>query len=452
MKKIVLMGIIIMMMAGGLYAQEEAEYYEKETYKLYLKKEWSGVIEKCGEAIDKGIDNYYIRIRMGIAYYEQENYMQSTEHFEKALKFRPGEKLAMEYLYYANKFSGRREEADITAEKFPAELKAKTGYRVPQFINGIYTEGGYTFNSNYSEQNKTDLTGEADIYGDQKLIKGYSYFNLSLLHKIGSRFSITHGYTNLNLNYTRQIYEQIEGSKDFDISTSQNEYYILGNYYLGSGFNLMGSYHYLNVNVSDYELEYRKVQGNEQPFFNETELVRNESVIGLHLSKYAGNFKFLYSGSYSELNYNTQFQNGLSFIYFPFGNLNLYFISDLVLHSQKPEGSGRGIKYTHNVIFSQKAGVKLIDYLWLEGAFTTGKMENYNESLGYVVYNNFEPITRRISINLISPLSEKIELSLLYQNLLQDNTNLIYTSTTQYTTFKNNNINHSIIGGLKWTF
>lgn len=451
MKKIILL-VILLMVAGGVYSQEDKDYYDKETYRLYLKKDWKGVIEKCEEAIDKGIDYYYMRMRLGIAYYEQQNYIQSIKHFEKALKFTPGDKLAMEYLYYTNKFSGRTEEADITAEKFPAELKAKTGYKTPQFLNGIYTEGGYTFNSNYSNQKETDLTGEADIYGDQKLLKGYSYFNILLLHKTGNRFSITHGYTNLNLNYTRQIYEQIEGSKDFDINTSQNEYYILGNYYLGSGFNLMGSYHYLNVNVNDYELEYRIVQGNNQPFFNETELKRNESIFGLYLSKYAGNFKFIYSGSYSELNYNTQFQNGLSFIYFPFGNLNLYFISDFVLHSQKPEGSGKGKKYTHNLIFSQKAGVKLFDYLWLEGLFTTGKMENYNEALGYVVYNNFEPITRRISINLISPLSDKIELSLLYQNILQENTNLIYTSTTKYTTFKNNNINHSIIGGLKWTF
>lgn len=451
MKQIIL-ALILLITGGLLYSQEDKDYYEKETYKLYLKKDWAGVIEKCEEAINKDIDDYYIRIRLGIAYYEKQNYMHSIKHFEKALKFSPGEKLAMEYLYYANKFSGRAEEADLTAKNFPQELNLKTGYKSPEFINGIYSEGGYTFNSNYSDQKETDLSGDANIKGEQKLLKGYSYFNISLLHKAGSRFSIMQGYTNLGIKYLKQFYEEIEGKKDLDAETSQNEYYILVNLYLGGGFNLMGSYHYLYVHVSDYELEYKRIQGKDKPFYNETDFTRNESVFGLNLSKYAGNFKFIYSGSYSELNNFNQLQNGLSLIYFPFGNLNLYFISDFVLHSQKPEGSGKGKKFTHNLIFSQKAGLKLFNYLWLEGAFTTGKMENYNELLGYVVYNNFEPITRRISINLISPLSDKIELSLLYQNFLQDNTNLIYTNTTQYTTFKNNNTNHSIIGGLKWTF
>jgi len=451
MKKIILV-MVLLMMGGGVLAQADKDYYEKETYRLFLKKDWKSAIEKCEEAIDKDIDYYYMRMRLGIAYYELQNYMQAIKHFEKALKFNPGDKYALEYLYYANKFSGRTEEADLTAENFPAGLKTETGYKPPAFMHGIYTEGGYTFNSNYSNQERTDLTGDADIYGEQKLLKGYSYFNIALLHKAGSRFSITHGYTNLNINYTKLIYEQIEGNKDFDISTSQNEYYILANYYAGSGFNLMVSYHYLNVNINDKELEYRRIQGNNQPFFNETELKRSESIFGVHLSKYAGNFKFLYSGSYSELNFQNQIQNGLSLIYFPFGNLNLYFVSDLVLHSQKPEGTGKGKKFLHNLIYTQKAGVKLSNHLWLEGYFTAGRMENYNEGLGYVVYNNFEPITRRFAFNLISPINDKIELSLLYQNIIQDNSNLIYTSTTQYTTLKNNNINHSIIGGLKWTF
>ena len=59
---------------------------DAQTYSLWQKKDWNGLIAAGKKALKADIDFYYLRVRMGIAYYEKKNYHMALLHFEKAYK------------------------------------------------------------------------------------------------------------------------------------------------------------------------------------------------------------------------------------------------------------------------------------------------------------------------------------------------------------------------------
>ncbi|MDA3894242.1 MAG: tetratricopeptide repeat protein, partial [Salinivirgaceae bacterium] len=91
-KKIILF-LAIIIFAISAYSQEveNATTIDKDTYILWLAKDWDRLITIGKTAIKNEVDFYYLRVRMGIAYFEKKNYHKAIYHFEKAYKFNPNE-------------------------------------------------------------------------------------------------------------------------------------------------------------------------------------------------------------------------------------------------------------------------------------------------------------------------------------------------------------------------
>ncbi len=119
--------LLVLIFPGFLAAQQENynATVDAKTYDYFIKSDWKNLRETGYSAINSGIDFYYLRLRMGISYYNAENYMSAIPHFEKALYFRNKDTLTLEYLYYSYLFSGLQSDANLTAEKFPVRLKEK---------------------------------------------------------------------------------------------------------------------------------------------------------------------------------------------------------------------------------------------------------------------------------------------------------------------------------------
>ncbi len=124
---------------------------DTKTYELFVNKKYEEMLIIADSAFDAGIDFYYLRMRAGIAYYDDKNYMSAIPHFQKALMFNGNDTIGKEYLYYSYLFSGLNTDANVLARDFPSNLKNKVGYRKPEFIKGLYTEGGYLYNGEYDE-------------------------------------------------------------------------------------------------------------------------------------------------------------------------------------------------------------------------------------------------------------------------------------------------------------
>ena len=418
---------------------------DAKTYKLYIEKKWDNLIDLGKYAISKNIDFYYLRMRIGIACYEKKNYISAIPHFEKALEYKKQDLVASEYLYYSYLFSGRKEEAKLILSDLSPSDRKKLKINTLEFIENVYTEGGFVYNSEFSSQKKNNISGSEKLYGEQTIIKNYYYFSFGLSHNITNHISLFHSYNNFSYSFTKQINENKGGLKEFNLNTAQNDYYLKVNFYAGKGFGFGSAFHFINISGESVDFMY---DNQSKPVYKQSEVKENDFVFNFYADKYLGNFLTGYSFSYSDLNNAKQIQNGLTLIYYPLGNLNLYFVSNLYYFSQKYSGA----KFLNHWIEDLSGGVKISDNLWFEAGFTAGDIYNFNEFNGFTVYNNLEKIKRRLKLNLIIPvIYDKLVISIRYNNLLLEHSYLTKISNTDYKLINNNYINHSLIGGLKWT-
>ena len=68
-------------------AQEKVDYQfiDSITYRYYLEKNWKELVDVSKTGLKNDIDYYYLRMRTGIAYFEQGNYLKAEKQFKKAL-------------------------------------------------------------------------------------------------------------------------------------------------------------------------------------------------------------------------------------------------------------------------------------------------------------------------------------------------------------------------------
>ncbi|MCX6268797.1 MAG: hypothetical protein NTW16_15835, partial [Bacteroidetes bacterium] len=168
------------------------------TYRCYLDKKWDSVILVGKQALRQDIDYYYLRVRMGIAYFEKAAYFPAATHLKKARQFNSDDPVIASYLYYAYLYSNRVEEA---ASIPGLEPKDKPGVSPGE----VHAEGGYTLCSDTKPDNLANLMGNDSIYGEQDLYGNSFYSNLGLKLKISNRVSFTFAYNYLNFSKTKYI-------------------------------------------------------------------------------------------------------------------------------------------------------------------------------------------------------------------------------------------------------
>ena len=130
----------------GIKAQEPVDFntMNRETYRLYLSQDWDSVIILGKQALKQEMDFYYLRIRMGIAYYSKKNYRTAARHLSVALEQNQDDPVALEYLYLSRLYAGQFEQAGWTREEFKGELARKLPPLAPIFFENLTVE--YLYN------------------------------------------------------------------------------------------------------------------------------------------------------------------------------------------------------------------------------------------------------------------------------------------------------------------
>lgn len=448
--------IILILISLPAFAQitNDAKGIEKidvETYELFNKAKWEQLTELGNRALEAGIDFYYLRMRIGIAYYNQRNYMSSISHFKSALEFIPKEPAALEYLYWALVFSGLEREARVLASEMPEKLRDGIGAKPDRVIHDFYAEGGLMYNGDNIAAPYGNRGSDTIIYAEQKPDKNSTYLSVNLNIIPFSRMTIFQGYNNINISSKKSFASLGNAPENYELNTRQNEYYLNAGVYAGKGFAISGILHYLNIGVDDVNASVNTTTGGIT--YTKTSSTLNNYVGLLSIEKSWGHFKFLLNNSYSNLNYSKQIQNSVTVAYFPTGNLDFYSVTDLVLHSDKPDSiKGNRTEYLTRGIVKQKFGAKVAEKLWVEAFYMFGNAENYHEDNAFVVFNSANVMYNRLGINIISPITQNISLSLRYQYYKQDVSELVYETSTSYKIEEKTNSFHKIIGGIKWTF
>ncbi|MCX6304517.1 MAG: hypothetical protein NT040_06080 [Bacteroidetes bacterium] len=464
------------------------------TYRCFQEKKWDSVIVVGKQALRQNIDYYYLRVRMGISYFEKADYFPAATHLKKARQFNSGDAFVADYLYKTYAYSNRHEEARILRAAMPVK-EQDTTLLSHGFLQQVHFETGYTISSNRAPDNLATLMDTDSIYGEQDLYGNSMYSSLALKLKITNRLGLSLAFNYLNFAKTKYIQygrveDQLQNIADsswgkfyhytfprvvydtsFTYHVTQYEGHIGATAVLPWGLKVMPAFHFIHVSYpvisSSYQLQrvtdtgyFTAADGKYTTFpfdriiysYSSNDTSFNNFVAALRLTKDAGIFSIGVHGSWSNLNGKKQKQVGASLTCYPLGNLDFYGTTTFTGFMQ-----GK----VKRLLLSQVLGAKITPWMWGEANFYYGDYTNANIFNGSIVYNNSDIIDYRAGGTLVFLIGKHMQLSLIYQYFRKESTQIYYENTvdpdthetTQSQQTRNNPYNtNTLIGGITWKF
>jgi len=441
---------LLLLMASGIKAQEPLNFNEinNETYRLFLAEEWDSVIVLGKTAVKQDVDFYYLRIRMGIAFYSQQKYRQASVHFKNALEFNHADPLSLEYLYYSLLFSGQADRASLVRKEFKGDLALKLPPQKGKFIDRIGAE--YLFCKGQTD----DLLSDPDLLfsdlppGVQHITRNYSNASLSLSNSIVPGFRLKHAYTYLTKTSYQYYNDGLSLPLQEDQQVYQHQYYISPAITTKSGLTFMPMFHLLSIHVQVPVESGQGFQGgNSDPIL--AYLDELDIVSGLEISLAAGTLDLHLGAWYANLNHRDQIQNRLGLTWYPLGNLNFY--AGGYLNTQYEMSRPAELL---RIIPELQLGLAIKETIWLNLNVAMGEMTNYLEQNGSLVFNSLsDVIHKKVVLSISVPLTEKGSLVYLGGRWTAHESNfypfdLAIDETTNYITYNA----LSIYGGISWKF
>ncbi len=446
---IVILGLLLL--APTVKSQDFVSV-DKETYKLYMDKQWDELILAGKLGLKQDIDYYYLRMRIGIAFYEKKNYKASQIHFRKALELNEGDPVASEYLYFAYLLAGQTQQAAMLAKDFTTYMVEKVKIEPDKFADILSVEYLYNFNDTEDILSNPENYFSGLPYGYQLITRNFSNLNVMLHHELSPGITLTHAYTYLNkTNY--YYYDDslsrfgVDGQK-----TVQNQYYISPSFSTRGGLTISPAFHVLRIR---FQAPY-VVTGGGSPGFGGgsssyiryADLIDNHFVGGLSLLQYVDRFAIRLGGIYSSINDASQLTGTVGLTWYPLGNMDLYMGTSLNVH---------------NEFIDQETNIELIpDFLlgfgisskvWMEFSGAYGDMKNYTEGNGYIVYNGLDWMKYKVIGSIVIPVSPKGSKIYLGARFSEFESRFIPfdpSAGQDLNSIINNSI--SIFGGLLWKF
>lgn len=304
--------------AGITVGQNPVSFTQVDTksYQFYLSGNWDSVIHYCKLGLENNIDFFYLRSRLGTAYYNKEDYTKAIKEFRASLNFNSADTYSRQMLYYSYLFSGRESEARCEGGLLDSITQSLISYKKINPLSSISFEGSGGINRNISANEKADLLSGSDTYAQSDLSGNMILGQLVMKHDIGKRITVEQGLMYLNENKRRVIQNVLQKPggtlittwdtiyyvppppvgghfnhdtiithslflTPFDTVASQNyilkqlDYFLNCRIYLGKGYNLTPSFHLLNVKYSNLSAQF------ENKYINtiDTQFVHTQIVV-----------------------------------------------------------------------------------------------------------------------------------------------------------------------------
>jgi hypothetical protein len=396
---------ILSVISFSVCAQAELNYQtvEDSSYALYLKKDWKGLEQFGRLAIKNKIDYFYLRERIGIAYYEQKKYQLALPHFQKAYGFNSGDELLQEYLFYSHVFNYQYDQALHLTKKFSPELKTKTYTTKPAAINMV----------------QLDFT--AKIPELSSIAYPYYFFGFGFNHRITRGYSAFHAYSFSRQKYNRGIYDQ-------------HRYYLSVNIPLVKGFSLIPAFSILADQYKD-TLFYPPPPPPMRPPPPSLRTRTYLSYIGsLNVSMALPYVKVDLGNAFSNLDTTYQIQHALALTVYPLANQKLFI-------------GATGILYTNNYYSSVKPLVQAVvgfnapQFFRMSVVYTYANIYNFHLYNGYWVQNGYDLLRHNVTASPEFIIKHRFSIYAAYQLELKT------TRTTQ-----TNYIAHGVSFGTKLRF
>ncbi|MBL7905455.1 MAG: hypothetical protein JNL22_10580 [Bacteroidales bacterium] len=410
--------------------------YEKITLRLYYEQKWDSLLMVGEDAIEKGYDYYYMRMRVGEAAMYRQRYVRAARHFEKALEFSKDDVAAMGLLYKSYRYSGRFAEAGWLRRKLPSG--EDSGFGRIERRPAVYLETGPSF-SNHVDQFEKYRQKDPGTYSEAYLNKNSQYFLAGTVIPLSYRLNVNVAAGLLNFNKNRRMDIAFVDSLSGDYSVLQYETYISPSFSISKKITISPAWRWVNVNL-------------ENPFTSADSLIQrftgpsgnssyNDYAVGGEISFTAPRWTFTTGAWKIRVDKSELIQYSGEFFYKPFGNLNLY--SHTAVHYKISTD-------TANFIVYQMVGGRLFSNLWGEAYVSAGNLAGSAEHNAQVLYNSFDNITTRAGSRLIFSFSPYLSVFIRYQIFFREGTELFFPFDRPGEIFYYPYINQSITGGIKW--
>jgi len=480
-------------LSSQIYLGPDYKNLDSITYAHYLNQDWEKVLYTGNTALNRNIDYFYLRMRMGIAAYYLGHNSEAADHFEKALVFNSKDQTAQLYLYDTYRLLGKNTKAYRLSMGFNKQTQALIPTKIKP-IEAVYTGGGYSFSNNLTNNDKLFINKDNDtLTGYRILIGDKSDYYMGVSFNLSPIISMYAGYNHLNIQkkinfqYTEahpvldSVQRQDWGFQNFYstdtvlLQQSFNETINQSEIYLNSRFQFENSWaitlfgnlvmvNSVNIKtdtmvVSVTDTSYY-VYGNEPEYvtfeYDELQFAKKDSsffnyVIGFNLEKDYNNITFNLTGTISALNGLKQNQLGGSAFYYLNPYATFYGKTGLTWFVQK---WGSGWK-ENRLFFNQKIGGKLYRNIWGEAEITYGNLNNSNTNNATIIYNQADGMKLKAGLSLNWYIGKHFELSLLYRYTSYEGLFIEDIGEDTDTEFNTNTYNYqtqSLFGGLKWKF
>lgn len=448
--------IALSFLCFGTYAQNSVSQIDQLTYKQYMAKNWEALIETATDALDDKIDFYYLRYRLGIAYYELQKYRKSIIHFEKALASNPADAVLKEYLYYSYNFSGREKEAWLITKKMNTETKQRLGIPETRPIKDIsinYAFSQIEDNKNASPSTIKQHMDDPDTdQGFQSIAKNYSVIKTTLAHQLLPRLSFSQSISYIdkeNFYFTRDFLSMNQNqNKDYysaDNKVNQLQYYGRLDYIFSKGFQAHLAIHHMKLDYRFYDIDSPPPPAMPERVNIDTSV--NHTFMYFGISKDIDNYQFNLGVSLGNLMGNKQFIPAFEFIWYPCSNKSFYTISNVSWFTEKNDNNRQ-----YNWVLYQKAGKSFFKQaLWLELYGMYGDTRNFTFDKASCLINPGDLMKHSFGADIILPLfSRKLFVTLTYSVDTFENSFMEYIKGASENPIEYSH--NSISGKITWNF
>ncbi|MGN6180075.1 MAG: hypothetical protein ACTHNW_12885 [Mucilaginibacter sp.] len=357
--------LIILLSCSALFAHAQTIPYTRAgadiiTDSLINAGNWQEVIAKSKVYIAHGIDYTGLRLKAGFAQFMTGNYAAATENYNKVLQSDANNQTARYYLYLCYKYQNNEALAGAQLAKLDtASLKLLHANRTGLVSAGLessYKIAGTTYRGNAS-YTQFDLSGR--IGGPLQVFDAVSYFGQDI-------YSYSNRKWQMNADRQKENFFKLSYAL-FDHFTLTGGWHYLHTQYLTTSYNSN-----LFVGGVNYSAPYFSLQGD----------VDAGRLMADQIKQYNGQVMIE-----------------------PLGNLNLYFISGVSYLNRNT---------TDNSIFSETAGFKATQNVWLETSATFGNLNDYVEAGGLYIYNTFDDTKLKLAETAYFQLSPHLMLNINY--------------------------------------
>ncbi|NPA37569.1 MAG: hypothetical protein GXO47_12060 [Chlorobi bacterium] len=403
---LILSVLLLFVFITGKAQKNNYVYYDSLTYKLYVDKDYKNLIKKGKEALDSGLDYYYLRMRIGIALYEQHKYRAAAPHFQKAVSFYDND-VAREYLYYAYLWGGNRLQALKVTDGMSAALRQKLHIKEEGLI-GTNIEMATL---SQAEDFPKDFDFPLDK-GEGEQIVPTNFFSLALdiSHRAGKNAAMTHMFTYLHKGNDKYTFVDNEDTYDTDFNTSQFQYYIGSAISAGDTWDIiLGGQ--LSATAVPVYVEYATRRMGGSQYAKSYDWEYDYALSASFLKNFSrASFEAEFALTYINTSFNFQPSGIIRF--YPLANLNLYTQSQFGYQTGDSDGK---------FFQQQKLGFKVAKHLWVEANYFTGSLSGFTLNNGALLFNGLEEVDQMAGGQLIIPGGSKFTMTLGYQNRVQSN-------------------------------